>query len=544
MGKKKRKKSGASKPPAGRVGGKDSSVNHMAKPLRRSLFAKPGHLFAAIFAAYLVLTLTFGCLGYLERPDNRIKPVDSVYYFAFLRSGFMDGDFDFHNELERFYPKGNNTLTPRGLPANQFSIGPAIFWAPFYALAHGLTLLLQMFGVPLKADGYSSLYQLFVYIGNSLYGLAGGFLSALILRMYVGRMATFLACLGILLASQLTYYFWSFTVTSHNVSFFSTALFLYLFLKSGLTGRTAVAAGLMVITRWQNAIFLIPLAVHFVMYFPKPTGTEDVKRRSYLKKHIVFIGAMFIAALPQPLAWWYLYGEPFLIPQGAGYLDITNIHIGSVLFSLRHGLLTWHPLLLIGLAGLFLLWPRDRSLCLSLLAVMLLQIILNAAVSDWWGGWSFGNRRFMNLLPLFTLGIGLILDRLKKAALIAGALLILILGIWNQLFIHQYMHGLITRSETISFRQLVTDKFRLPALMRIKAGNEKAVQFLNRRQKGGLSTFKIHAAKTFSLDPTHINSNLVYGLACLLTDDSTEGIRVFRNWHELDPRDYLPKWAL
>ncbi|MBW1787225.1 MAG: hypothetical protein JRK53_11505 [Deltaproteobacteria bacterium] len=498
---KRRKKTRPEKASFKADGDKTPSKQDRAGPLRERFFARPVHLLAAVIAGYLILTLIFGFLGYLKRPDNRIKPVDSVYYFAYLRSGLMDGDLDFHNELERFYPKGNNSLTPRGLPTNPFSIGPAIFWAPFFVLAHGLTLLFQMLGATVKADGYSGLYQLFVYIGNSLYGVAGLCLTALILRMYVSRMAALLACLGVLFVSQMTYYFWSFTATSHNVSFFSTALYLYLFLKYGPTRWTAVAAALMVLARWQNAIFLIPVVFHFIRYFPKRGDLEGIDRKSYLKKYAVSVGMLCLAILPQPLVWWVLYGAPFLIPQGPGFVDLTQLHVVSALFSLRHGLFTWHPLLLIGLAGLLLLWKRDRLLCLSLLAVIVLQTLLNASIEDWWAGWSFGNRRFISLLPLFALGTGLVLDKLKRGGLIAGALLILMLGIWNQLFIYQYMHGLIPRGKTISFQQLVTDKFRLPALIKIKAENEKAMQLLNQRRKSDLSTFKIHAAKTFSFEP-------------------------------------------
>ena len=543
MGGKKRKKRGAGNTRAGNSGGGKQSVQP-AEPGRSGFFTGTGRVLAAIVAAYLLITLISGSLGYLFKPDDRVKPVDSVYYFAYLRSGFMDGDLDFRNELARLYPKGNHTLTPRGLPANMFSIGPAVFWAPFFALAHGLTLLLQLFGFSLKADGYSSLYQLFVYVGNSLYGVGGLCVTALILKMYVGRTANLLACLGVLLASQLTYYFWPFTLTSHNVSFFSTALFLYLFLKFGPARRTALAAALMMLARWQNVIFLMPLAVHFVMHFPKRAGAETGNRGDYLKKYAAFAAIIAVGTLPQPLVWWYLYGAPFLIPQGAGYVDFSGIHIGSTLFSLRHGLFTWHPLLAAGLAGLFLLWRRDRALCLSLLAVMFLQTILNASIWDWWAGWSFGNRRFMSLLPLFALGTGLVLDRLSKPGLIAGASVILVLGIWNQLFIYQYVKGFISREAAITFQQFVPDKFRLPTLTKIKAENEKALLLLHRREKGDLSAFKTHAARAFYLDPMYITSNLVYGMACILTDDPAEGIRVFSNWHALDRGDYLPKWAL
>ncbi len=201
-------------------------------------------------------------MGYLRNIDARIRGHDSVYYYIYLRSALFDGDIDFDNELDHFYGTGSaRETTPTGLPGNVFSVGPAILWSPFFVLAHLATLLARAAGCSLEANGYSALYQASVYIGNSIYGLIGIFFTALFLKVYLKPAPTLIACLGILFGSQLTYYLWSFTAMSHNVSFAATALFLYLMLTRGADKWTGLAASLMILARWQNALFLIrPLA--------------------------------------------------------------------------------------------------------------------------------------------------------------------------------------------------------------------------------------------------------------------------------------------
>jgi hypothetical protein len=75
----------------------------------------------------------------------------------------------------------------------------------------------------------------------------------------------------------------------------------------------------------------------------------------------------------------------------------------------------------------------------------------------------------------------------------------------------------------------------------LKYLHEKAMEALNRRD---LFQFKQMASKAFSIAPGDIRSNMTYGLACFLTDDDEEGIRVFQHWHALDHRDILGRWGL
>ena len=102
-------------------------------------------------------------------------------------------------------------MEARPYEQNVFSVGPAILWFPLFALGHVATLLSQACGWMVPADGYSAYYQGFVYVGNSLYALAGLLLTAKFVGRYCDPLPTLVSSLGIALASQLTYYFWSFS---------------------------------------------------------------------------------------------------------------------------------------------------------------------------------------------------------------------------------------------------------------------------------------------------------------------------------------------
>src|SRR5687768_6099353 len=123
-----------------------------------------------ILVALFVLSLAF-LNPYLRGDGNG--------YYEWLRSPALDRDADFGNEYLRADPSfragfvdaaGNPTremTTPIGRAENQWSIGPAILWLPFFAVAHALAL--AGMGTP---DGYSPIYLWLVAAGSALYGCA------------------------------------------------------------------------------------------------------------------------------------------------------------------------------------------------------------------------------------------------------------------------------------------------------------------------------------------------------------------------------------
>jgi hypothetical protein len=160
----------------------------------------------------------------------------------------------------------------------------------------------------------------------------------------------------------------------------------------------------------------------------------------------------------QLAVWHYLYGTFFTVPQGDGFLDFRHPQWLEVLFSLRHGLLVWHPMYLFCILGLALP-ARDLRFRVLALSCIMLQIYINSCTADWWAGNAFGNRRFIDVLPLFAVGGAAWLrptDTLRVPATIVA-----LLTAWNLLFCVQYRFGYIPRGDAISVKELTIDKFRL-----------------------------------------------------------------------------------
>jgi hypothetical protein len=124
------------------------------------------------------------------------------------------------------------------------------------------------------------------------------------------------------------------------------------------------------------------------------------------------------------------------------------------LFSSRHGLLFWNPLLWAGVAGLALSWRRDRrrvtALFAALAGVLLVMTCRPPAASGPWAA-----SRWTVALPLLAPGIARALDLLPRLAarrpdgLLAAAAASFIA--WNLLLMEQYGGGLLPRDGTVSF---------------------------------------------------------------------------------------------
>jgi hypothetical protein len=154
--------------------------------------------------------------------------------------------------------------------------------------------------------------------------------------------------------------------------------------------------------------------------------------------------AALVVFSPQALAWLVLYGRPFTVPQGPGWMRWRDPHLLDVLLSDRHGLFTWTPVLAIAVAGFLLLWRRDRHLAIAATVVAAASWYVNAAAADWWAGEAYGARRFVSCVPVFALGFAAVLDLGKNRLHPLGAACVALIGS-NLLLLLQYqlfMHGL------------------------------------------------------------------------------------------------------
>jgi hypothetical protein len=174
-----------------------------------------------------------------------------------------------------------------------------------------------------------------------------------------------------------------------------------------------------------------------------------------------FLAGALLAFLPQIIAWQVIFGRPFLIPQGGGFLLWLRPKIHLLLFSRHNGLITWTPIILFALIGL-VLFARERkwrSLGIAFCVVIAAQVYLNSIVVDWYAGMGFGMRRFVGSMPVLMVGLGSCIHWLKGK--IKGWQVSALVGLfilWNTLFLTQYYTGLVPWDRPVTWRELFLDK--------------------------------------------------------------------------------------
>lgn len=403
-------------------------------PARRSFWQRESGL-VLIPLLFVLLWCAFAALDTFSPFEQRIVGVDPVGYYVWFRSPMFDGDLQFENEYRSLMlgkipgdilvdPNGPRTAT--GHLQNAFSLGPALLWSPFLLVAHVVALAGE--GTP---DGYSQPYHSAVFFANAFYGLVATLLVYGALRRWFAAGVSAVSAVAVWAASPLLYYTFGQEAMSHTVSYCCIALFLFAWVRlrerEGYLPWVLIGAalGLASLARWQNVTFaLVP--------------TVDLLARDWKRDfpRLVACGTATVAVfLPQMAAWKILYGSFLTIPQGGGFMDWTHPHLLALLFSPSYGLITWTPLMAIGLVGLFI-WPREGRLpYITLTVAFLAQLYVQAAAGN--VGWAYGMRRMDNCMPLFAIGFALILSRFPlRPRYAVGVLSIFVL--WNFLFVLQY----------------------------------------------------------------------------------------------------------
>lgn len=407
---------------------------------------------------------------------------DGNGYYAYLPSVVIDGDLDLENQFRRgdplfrelyFDERGvvrPSMLSSTGRVLNQWAVGPALLWLPFFLAAHAVVGLTHLVSWGVAADGYAAPYRWFCAIGTALYGWLAVLMGYGLASRLSGPRAALVGALVVWWASSLPVYMYFLPFHVHALAAFAVALFLWYWLRAEFFGwapvRWAVwgaAAGLMIEVYYLNALVgLVALVELARRARPGEAGSAWVRARAAG----AFAGGLFAAMLPHVVVKTILHGSPVL----TGYRDQffwTTPRLWQVGFAAEHGLFVWTPIVLIALAGLGLLARRDSRRFGAVLVVFAVFYYAVASYQNWHGQSSFGNRFFVSLTAVFVLGAAAVLARLDagfaarplvpRVARVVAILLVL----WNVGFIFQWGTDIVPNRGPVEFATVARNQVQV-----------------------------------------------------------------------------------
>ncbi len=351
--------------------------------------------------------------------DGQGRPVarpyaDAPYYYVYAPSILLDHDVDFTDEYRETKNWYRLSMTPSRKPSNVFGVGPALLAAPAFLTGHAIAVASGE-----RTDGFSTVEQILtMWVSVLLAVLALVFPYRLAARRLDAPGAGLVAAVLVFAAGPVVYYAVRQPGYAHGFATFFAAWFCDAWDGSYQRERRArtwallgLTFGLAVLARPQLATwgFLLALA-----------GLDDLRRRRAPVRALVgrwALGAIIavLCVAPQLLTWKALYGAYYVVPQGPGFMRWDAPAWSEVLFSSRNGLLPWAPLYAVAGLGLGAGLVRVPRVAGALLVGVALQAWANGAAWDWWGGGSFGGRRFDSTYVAFGFGLAVVLAPLTRA---------------------------------------------------------------------------------------------------------------------------------
>jgi len=411
---------------------------------------------------------------------NPIVHGDGVGYYAYARAPLIQHNLHFEQDWlhanlaftqARTLPNGQLSAanyTEMGYLNNLFSVGPALLWAPFLLVAHGIVHLSNAYGAHIPADGFSFPYLLAMALGTAIYGFLGLLFSYSLARKYVEEHWAFLATLGIWGASSLPVYMYFNPSWSHAHSVFAVGLFLWYWERTRAS-RTflqwillGLISGLMLDVYFANGVFLVLPLIESLVHYGDAWKTEEFREAgSLFAANFCFLLAVILCFIPTLITRYIIFGGFFRFGsyQHVAW-DWTAPYWHSILFSTEHGLLTWTPILALAIFGLVFAPRRAKALTSYLSAGAAAFFYLISCYPDWAGIAAFGNRFFISVTPIFIFGLALLLHRLgslfpsSRFVFPTAASIIVLFTLWNAGFLFQWGAHLIPVRGPVSFAEI------------------------------------------------------------------------------------------
>jgi hypothetical protein len=375
-------------------------------------------------------------------PFNAVR-TDGQFYYVYLPSILVDGDLNFANQMEEHWGKDEFLArhladrTPTGLIHNQFPIGFALTLVPAFLVGHIISLL--SFGV-IPADGYSWPYQVLclAWIEFLLWRTLVRMDWILIERLRLAAAPAMLGLFVAVLGTPCGYYATREPFMVHLVSLFWCTEVVWLAVGPTRPPRVfwpllGLCSAMAFVCRPTN-IFIFPLGLYGLSRQIRERGWSQVLA------YLPLAGTALIPIALQMACWKILEGQWVSYSYREQGFDWTQPALFQTLFSSRHGLFVWSPIILLGVAAL--LWKRREPFLWCWMLGALLLWYANSSWYCWWFGHAFGARAFLELTGLFAIGLASLFEALGNSPKITGAIAIFALS-FNGVFAALYISQLI-----------------------------------------------------------------------------------------------------
>jgi hypothetical protein len=410
---------------------------------------------------WLIIAASFTLFLFINIPSPTKIQGDGVFYYSWAHSAIFDQDIDFRNQLQYFsqydfYSNkfiSENIETQTGMTPNPYAFGTAILWAPFIAIAHLASLVVNaIFSREIfLADGFSALYFFAVNLASWIFGTVSLVLNFKTLKYYFSDKISLISTGLFWLGTPWIYYQFFEPSMSHMASLLCISVFFHLVVKELRGGSYQpfllfLSALMATSVRWQNALSFL---IFIIVFSRKNSGWKLVSSRNLL-----VLAALFLVGLLQITIWKVLYGNFFIIPQGEDFI-LSDFHGIATLFSSNRGLLFWSPIFILSFVGM-IFWNKSKKVFLLAIGVFISQWLVNSALSDPGGGDAFGARRFIETIPFLILFFAEAINYLQRKKIIIFAWA---LTSWSILLLIGYHYDIIPRSGEFRVFEILKNMF-------------------------------------------------------------------------------------
>ncbi|MFB3895515.1 MAG: ArnT family glycosyltransferase [bacterium] len=222
---------------------------------------------------------------------------------------------------------------------------------------------------------------------------------------------------------------------------------------------SSIAISYAIFTRIIELVIVLPWLLFLIWYLKKDRIPANLKLISSILVPFIITILLFF---------WYNYyrfgnilvtGYEEDIYRSRAFLNSFMIGIYGLLFSPGKGIFWYSPPILLSVFAYIFFWNQNRPLSLLCLVIILLHILIYSSWYAWEGGWCWGPRNLVPIIPILILPIGYLLKKNKwvlypAIGLLFCGIVIQFLGISYPFNI--YIQSMIDRG--VSFQDLLFNR--------------------------------------------------------------------------------------